>query len=400
MSKSTHAELTRSRIDQLRQQLTDENRNEQRVLEETEATSRILKDSSKEQIAEDLTRIEAAQAASAKNLQKLTTELQNAVREALQNNSVPESTIADIQKIIEELEKIANPSMKEAAQNIQSAKQDSSKATEALEKAPEAQRKAIDAMSKASPAINAGNAALRTRNFHTRLLSAAQLETALCAELSSLPASGVGATLGSLSDYEREVLKKHTVKQKDLAQSIGTLAYELEAFLEQAPNSAYQTVHDEITAKDAVAAIIDIAENVRINLRYRASERAEGWAKQFTVWADIVRGVKGDSKKKDEADSSDSSDSEDPISRGARRFVESLTAQRYRDSAVVEMCTDDAAENENVEEEADVGQPATGTGIHDASDSSAHSDVLANATVLHPVTNTFKIGHPFYRCCD
>jgi hypothetical protein len=102
----------------------------------------------------------------------------------------------------------------------------------------------------------------------------------------------------------------------------------------------------------------------------------------------------------DNHNDSDSSDSEDPISRGARRFVESLTAQRYRDSAVVEMCTDDAAENENVEEEADVGQPATGTGIHDASDSSAHSDVLANATVLHPVTNTFKIGHPFYRCCD
>ena len=310
MSKSTHAELTRSRLDQLREQLADENRNEQRVLEETEATSRILKDSSKDQIAEDLTRIEAAQAANAKNLQKLTNELQTAVREALQNNSVPESTIADIQKIVEQLEQDANPSMKEASQSIQSAKQDPSKAAEALQKAAEAQRKAIDATSKANPAINAGNAALRTRNFHTRLLSAAKLEAALCAELSALPASGVGATLGSLSEFEREVLKKHTAKQRDLAQSIGTLGYELEAFLEQVPNSAYQTVHDEITAKDAVAAIIDIAENVRINLRYRASERAEGWAKQFTVWADIVRGAKGDSKKKDGTDLSESGDSQ------------------------------------------------------------------------------------------
>lgn len=310
MSKSTHAELTRSRIDQLRQQLADEHRNEQRVFEETEATSRTLKDSNREQIADDLTRLEAAQDASTKNLQKLTDELQNTVREALQNNSVPESTVADIQKIIEQLEKDANPSMKEASQSIRAAKQDPSKATEALEKAAEAQQKAMAAMSKASPGINAGNAALRTRNFHTRLLSAAKLEATLCTELSSLPASGVGATLGSLSEFEREVLKKHTIKQKDLAQSIGTLAYELEAFLEQAPNSAYQTVHDEIIAKDAVSAIVDIAENVKINLRYRASERAEEWAKQFTVWANLARGAKGDSKGKSGTDPSESGDSE------------------------------------------------------------------------------------------
>ena len=310
MSKSTHAELTRARFDKLQQQLIDENRNEQRVLEETEATSRILKDSSEEQIAQDLARIEAAQVANTKNLQKLTDELQNTVREALQNNSVPESTVADIQKVIEQLEKDANPSMKEATKNIHSGKQDQSKAAEALEQAAEAQRKAIDAIRKSSPAINAGNAALRIRNFHTRLLSAAKLETDLCTELSSLPASGVGATLGSLSEFEREVLKKNTVRQKDLAQSIGTLAYELEAFLEQAPNSAYQMVHDEITAKDAVAAIVDIAENVRINLRYRASERAEGWAKQFAVWADMVKGAKSDSKEKSGVDPSEPGDPE------------------------------------------------------------------------------------------
>ncbi len=310
MSKSTHAELTRSRIDQLQQQLGDETRNEQRVLEETEAASRILKESSKEQIAEDLARIEAAQNANAKNLQKLINELQSALREALQNNSVPESTIADIQKIISQLEEEATPAMQQAAEGIQSAKADPSKAAEPLEKAVEAQRKAVETMSKANPAINAGNAALRTRNFHTRLVSAAKSEKNLCAELASLPASGVGATLGSLSDFEREVLKKNANKQKELAQSIGTLVYELEAFLEQAPNADYQLVHDEITSKDAVAAIVDISDNVKINLRYRASERAEEWAKQFSFWADLIRGGKGSSKEKSDGDPGQSPDND------------------------------------------------------------------------------------------
>ncbi len=311
MSKSKHAELTRSRIDQLQQQLGDETRNEQRVLEETEATSRILKDSSKEQIAEDLARIEAAQNANSKSLQKLINELQSALREALQNNSIPESTIADIQKIISQLETDATSAMQQAADGIQSAKADSSKAAESLEKAVEAQRKAVATMSEANPAINAGNTALRTRNFHTRLVSAAASEKNLCTELASLPASGVGATVGSLSDFEREVLKKNANKQKELAQSIGTLAYELEAFLEQAPNPDYQLVHDEITSKDAVAAIVDISDNVKINLRYRASERAEEWAKQFSFWADLIRGGKGSSKEKGDSDPSQSEDSPD-----------------------------------------------------------------------------------------
>ena len=308
MSKSTHAELTRSRIDHLQQQLGDETRNEQRVLEETEATSRLLKDSNKEQIADDLTRIETAQSANSKNLQKLVDELQSSLREALQNSSVPESTIADIQKIISQLETDATPAMQQATEAIQSAKADHSKAAESLQKAVEAQKKAVETMNKANPAINAGNAALRTRNFHTRLVSAAKSEKHLCAELASLPASGVGATLGSLSDFEREVLKKNASKQTELAQSIGTLAYELEAFLEQAPNADYQLVHDEIISKDAVAAIVDISENVKINLRYRASERAEEWAKQFSFWADLIRGAVGKAKEKADGDLSQSQD--------------------------------------------------------------------------------------------
>jgi hypothetical protein len=48
---------------------------------------------------------------------------------------------------------------------------------------------------------------------------------------------------------------------------------------------------------------------------------------------------------------SSSSDSEDPVSRGARRFVESLTAQRHRDSADIDTCTVDAV--------AVIGQHAT-----------------------------------------
>lgn len=77
----------------------------------------------------------------------------------------------------------------------------------------------------------------------------------------------------------------------------------------------------------------------------------------------------------DNHNDSSSSDSEDPVSRGARRYVELLTAQRNRDSAVVDTCSADAAENVHVDEVADIGQPATQTGT--VSDSSADSDVQA-----------------------
>ena len=92
---------------------------------------------------------------------------------------------------------------------------------------------------------------------------------------------------------------------------------------------------------------------------------------------------------------SDSSDSEDPISRGARRYVASLTAQRHRDSAVVEMCTVDAAEYVNVDEVADVDQPATGTGIHVHQNDPRIVMHRPFASVHHPGNNTIKIGHPF-----
>ena len=86
---------------------------------------------------------------------------------------------------------------------------------------------------------------------------------------------------------------------------------------------------------------------------------------------------------------SDASDSDDPISRGARRYVALLTAQRHRDSVVVDTCTDDAAENE----EADVGQPATGIHVHQI-----HPRIVMHspfAADLHPSNHTIEIGHPF-----
>jgi hypothetical protein len=89
---------------------------------------------------------------------------------------------------------------------------------------------------------------------------------------------------------------------------------------------------------------------------------------------------------------SSSSDSEDPVSRGARRYVASLTAQRHRDNAVVDTCTVDAAQN-----------------VHDdASDSLADSDVQAMCYCPQPgsiVAQTLRhaiqtICHTLYRCCD
>lgn len=328
LSKSTHAELTRRRVDELRQTVSEVTRNQKRLLDETLVVAAGFNEATPEQIADDLARLDENQSANAAQMHNATEELQKALREALQNDSVPEASIAQLQQTVETLRQAVNPALNEAAKALRAAKDQPAKAAEQMVRAADQQRKALEGLQNVAEKADSGSGALRSKNFHTRLLAAAAAQKQLCKELAAMPSAGVGAVPHRLSAPEQMCLHKNALQQESLSRALRALEGDLEAFLEQAPQKQYQWVRDEMSVKNAPAAVEDIAQNVRLNLRYRASERAELWAAQFSIWADVLAG-KTTRKSKKQEPSSDPDSAQDPEENSAeeeRALAEYLVA--------------------------------------------------------------------------
>jgi hypothetical protein len=311
LSKSTHAELTRRRVDELRQTVSDVTRNQRRLLDETLVVAAGFNEATPEQIADDLARLDENQRTNAQQMQSATEELQKALREGLQNDSVPEASISELQQTVEKLRQAVNPALNEAAKALHSAKEQPVKAAGHMVRATDQQRKALEGLQNVAAKADAGSGALRSKNFHTRLVAAAASQKQLCKELAAMPSAGVGAVPNRLSAPEQMCLQKNALQQESLARALRMLEGDLGAFLEQAPQKHYEWVRDEMSIKNAPAAVEDIAQNVRLNLRYRASERADLWAAQFTVWADALAG-KPTRKSQKQAPPSDPDAAQDP----------------------------------------------------------------------------------------
>src|SRR6185369_11233295 len=114
-----HAERVQLRMDQVLKQLDERIRDEERQLEETKAIAENKKEDAK--AGEDLKRAEAGERTNEAQLQKMTAEMRDVMKDALRNKEIPEGTVADWQQLTEQLEQKAAPPMQNAAESLQQA---------------------------------------------------------------------------------------------------------------------------------------------------------------------------------------------------------------------------------------------------------------------------------------
>ncbi|MCX6976445.1 MAG: hypothetical protein NTX04_00595 [Verrucomicrobia bacterium] len=309
LSLAKHAENIRERMDETLKQLEDRIRDEERQLEESKNLAETKPDPANEKAAEkaaeDAKRAEANERANQAATQKLTEEMAAVMKDALRNKEIPESTLAEWQKVKDALEKKAAPPMDKAANALAQAAQKPADLQEKAAEAEKNQEEALAALKEAAKQMNKENENLYTRNFFNRMRAAATAEMKIAEGIKSI----AKATLGLRSDENSQAHQlefKHAASRQELTtKDVEGIANDMEAFIKRVPNEKYQAVQKSMEEKKVVNELHNLAEIVRSNLGLKSISKAIFWSKQLNEWATQLQKEKPPSKGEGEPQEAD-----------------------------------------------------------------------------------------------
>ena len=285
LSPAKHAEHIRERMDEVLKQLDERIRDEERQLEETKALAEAKPEQPSEKAGEDVKKAEASERANEAALEKMTAEMSEVMKDALRNKDVPESTLAEWQKLKEEIEKKANPPMDKAAEALAQGAQKPGERSEKLAEAQKQQEEALAALRDAAKKMNTQNENLYARNFYNRLRAAATAEMKISAGLQALAKDTVGLRPAEIAEGKKSDFNRVAGSQDQTTKDVGGIANDMAAFIKRVPNEKYEEVQKDMQEKKIVPELNELAGFVRANLGLKSVGRAKQWSAQLEEWA-------------------------------------------------------------------------------------------------------------------
>ncbi len=307
LSPAKHAERVRERMDQVLKKLDERIRDEERQLDETKSLSEDKKQLAAEHTSEDLKRLEAGERINEAQMKKLTNEMNDVMKDALRNKEIPESAVAEWQKMTENLQQQATPPMDNAAQALQKANQQPSDREAKVGEAQQQQEKALEAMRQAAKNMNTANQNLYARNFYNRLRAAAGQERQVAEGLKSLARATAGLRPEEIADDSKKQFKLVAGQQEDATKDVDRIVNDLEDFVKRVPNEKYEAVSKDMQEKQIVASLTELAKFVEANLGLKSLKTAKASGEQLDAWAVMLQGKSqeqggGDGKGGDDMD--------------------------------------------------------------------------------------------------
>jgi hypothetical protein len=317
LSPAKHAEKVRDRMDAVLKQLDDRIRDEERQLEENKAIAERKEQLNDEKTTEEIKRLEAGEKTNDEQLQKLTAEMENVMKDALRNKEIPEGTLSDWDKLTKKLQEEAQPSVAKATEKLAKASNakagppkagkpgkpsdsepppnpnlpspDEPKREEELAQAQENQEKALDSMRDAAKKMNTVNENLYARNFYNRLRHSAQQEHTVSTDLKKLAKSTVGLRPSEIGETAKKDFQKSANNQDTTTTEVESLVNDMGTFIARLPNEKYGMVHKEMEEKKVVGALAELASFVRANLVMKSVGTARSWGEQLDAWAGMLQ---------------------------------------------------------------------------------------------------------------
>ncbi|KAB2647767.1 MAG: hypothetical protein DVB27_02825 [Verrucomicrobia bacterium] len=289
LSPAKHAEHIRERMDEVLKQLDERIRDEERQLEETKALAEAKPDKPSEKSGEEIKKAEASERANQAALEKMTAEMSEVMKDALRNKDVPESTLAEWQKLKEEIEKKASPPMEKAAESLAQGAQKPGERSEKLAEAQKQQEEALAALREAAKKLNTQNENLYARNFYNRLKAAAAAEFKISEGLKALAKDTVGLKPEEIAEGKKSEFNRVAGSQDLTTKDVGSIANDMTAFIKRVPNEKYEKVQQEMQEKKIVPELNELAGFVRANLGLKSVGRAKQWGTQLEEWAKMLQ---------------------------------------------------------------------------------------------------------------
>lgn len=294
LSKAQHAKLIQDRMEALQARIDDLSREEEDLLEANRKTSELSPDKlASDKTTSDLKERRFNEESNAEQLEGLSKEAQDLIKEAMRNSGIPESTLAKWSEMAKAMSDLAGNEMKQAAQALRQASTGGQKRKEDLDKAIELEKKILAALRKMEKELDKSISDMLAMNFINRLRRAAGVEDGIASGMKELLPNIVGMSVGELGEDEAGELDMFSARQNETARKVEYIKDDLAGFYNRTKIESFNTIHTEMVDKDAVKNMEDVAGLISKNVGVKAIEQTQQWRDQLNTWADLLQEQSG-----------------------------------------------------------------------------------------------------------
>lgn len=291
LGNERHAELVRQNLESVLARVEEITRKQEQVMAKTEAlreNETLPPKAAEEQIA----KLAAEQAQSVKQMNQLSREGMQTLREALKNPVFTPQALQDWSKTLQQMQALSQGKMSEAGENLKSAQQQSGDPKQRQEQLALAEKKIqeiLEELEQLQDKVNQGLDDLQALTLSERLRKLAETEDQLSAEMKKIIPETIGLLAKELPERFKRIETKLARTQEDVHEQAQKLHNEVKRFYERTQKPNYGEVGNEMTEARVAEELDRTRELLAGNVGMEASRNLTTWAKRFHEWAEKLQ---------------------------------------------------------------------------------------------------------------
>lgn len=297
LGNERHAEMVRQQLEALQARLEEVTRLEEKIADVT----REMKDLPKDDLAADKLneRLEALkddQAQNVSNLEELAREGSKALREAMRNPLVPEDTLREWSKNLQQMQKLAKSELKQATDSLKKARKSPESRQQDLADAHEKEQDALQELEQMQKKMNKSMDDLQAMTLAQRLRKLGSGQKDLAGRIQK----NLGETVGLLpKELPPRIQRANDLMSGDegaAQQEAKTLQGEISRFFERTQKAEYGTVDKEMSGARTNEELERVKGLILENIGMEAMQNLASWSERFDAWANALEPKRKDAE--------------------------------------------------------------------------------------------------------
>ncbi len=287
LGNEKHAEMVRQQLESLQAQLEEVTRLEEKIA----AGTRELKELSPQQLAdekqnEQISALKEDQAQNAANLEQLSREGAKTLREAMRNPLVPEETLRDWMKSLQQMQDLSRGEMKQAAESLKSAQKNTPSRPQDMADALRKEEEALAALEQMQQKVNKELDQLQALTLAQRLRKVGAEEKGIEERLQKNIGETIGLTPKELPERYQRANTTFAENQATAQSEAQSLQGEISRFFERTQRPDYGQVNQEMTEARTAEELEKVKGLIQDNISMEAMQNLAAWSERFASWAE------------------------------------------------------------------------------------------------------------------
>jgi len=290
LSKVRHAKLIHEQFQALQSKIEDLAREEERLLDNNTETSKQDQEKlSSEKTGEALKANSQGEKDNAENLDRLSKNGEDLIKEALRNTDIPEKTLREWAELMKAMKDLAASEMQNAAKSLQQASSEKGQRSSKLAEAMKLEQDILKALRQVEKNMNMSLDDMMAKSFINRLLMVAGVESEIATTIRKLLPELVGIDPKDLPADKKEIVDQLTARHDTARKDVSNIQDDLAGFFNRTRIERYDAVHKDMKEKKTTDGLDALTGLIRRNSGAQATESAETWRKQFIAWAEMLK---------------------------------------------------------------------------------------------------------------